>query len=93
MKMLALAGLLAFGGLAHAVVPADHMTCAQAIDTYERHGRIYVIAGGGEIVPIYGMTPIRRWRELHCNGHQETRRNYWVNTRDNDTCVIAVYCG
>ncbi|HMN67304.1 MAG TPA: hypothetical protein PKC28_02080 [Bdellovibrionales bacterium] len=90
---VALATLLS-SGLSHAaVVPADHMTCSRAIDDYERYGRIYVIAHGKDVVPIYGMAPVRRWREVTCRGRGKSRLSYWVNTLDDETCVIAVYCG
>lgn len=45
------------------------------------------------VIPIYGMAPVRRWREVTCRGRGKSRLSYWVNTLDDETCVIAVYCG
>lgn len=70
---------------------ADKMTCAQAVKHYETHKRIYVIANGSDVVPIYGMKPASKWRELSCGG----RSNLWhytVITKDDRRCPIAVYC-
>ncbi len=74
------------------VVTADKMTCEQAVDQYEKYGRIYVIAHGKNIVPIYGMIPIRKKRDLHCRGRSSMKATYHVRTRDNSRCGIAVFC-
>ncbi len=74
------------------VVTADRMTCAQAVQTYEKYGRIYVIAHGKDIVPIYGKTPINKARELWCTGRSQNKWTYTVKTLDNRRCGIAVYC-
>lgn len=71
---------------------ADHMTCAQAVSYYEKHKRIYVIANGKDVVPIYGHKPISQWRSVRCSGRGKSRRSYWVDTLDSKTCVIAAYC-
>jgi hypothetical protein len=77
---------------AHAVITADEMTCEQAIKYYAKHKRIYVVANGKDIVPLYGMTPVGESASLICKGHGKTKVSYWTETLDNDDCVFAVYC-
>lgn len=92
MKALIFLGLVMLGQFASAgtVVPA--MTCDQAIAYYEKHGRIYV-SNGYDVLPIYGMKPISKWREVVCRGRNKSRQNYWVRTSDDSSCVIASFCG
>lgn len=76
------------------VVPADEMSCAQAVAYYEKYKRIYVVGNAPhDIVPIYGMKPKSRWREVQCSGRGQGLRAYWVNTLDEKRCVIAYRCG
>lgn len=79
-------------GYLTAVVTADRMTCEQAIQTYEKCGRIYVIAHGKDIVPIYGKTPVSKARSFRCTGRGQNKWVYTVKTLDNRRCGIAVYC-
>lgn len=74
------------------IITADQMSCVQAIDTYERNGRIYVIANGKDVVPLYGMTPVRKSQSLQCNGRSKMKLTYFVRTLDKRHCGIAVYC-
>ncbi len=73
------------------VIPAETMTCADAIEFYEIYRRIYVYAGGGDIVPIYGLTPRSKWRELKCKG-RSVRSYYLTETRDDKSCAIGWHC-
>lgn len=96
MKVLSLLILFFAGTIQAEAAPrlpiADHMTCAQAVSYYEKHKRIYVIAHGKDVVPIYGHKPISEWRKVICRGRGKTRRPYWVDTLDSKRCVIAAYC-
>ncbi len=74
------------------IITADQMSCVQAIDTYERKGRIYVIANGKDVVPLYGMTPVRKSHSLQCYGRSKMKLTYFVRTQDKRHCGIAVYC-
>lgn len=74
------------------VVTADQMTCAQAVAHYEKYGRIYVVAHGKDIVPIYGMKPISQSRDLQCRGRSQMKQTYFVKTKDKARCGIAVFC-
>lgn len=96
MKAFALLGLcLLMGGHAEAArrLPiADYMTCDQAVSHYQKYKRIYVIANGKDVVPIYGHKPVSEWRQVVCRGRGKVRRSYWVDTLDSKRCVIATYC-
>lgn len=72
------------------IVTADEMTCQQAVNSYFKYGRIYVVANGKDIVPIYGMKSVLDSTPLWCSkgGHAY----YWVHTTDSNSCVIAEYC-
>lgn len=72
-------------------VPADHMTCKQAVAYYEKYKRIYVIAHGKNIVPIYGMSPVSKAATMNCGG-RVSLVYYWVNTTDKERCSVAVFC-
>ena len=92
-----LLGASAFGSdsyedFSRRVITAEQMTCAQAIKFYETHGRIYVIAHGRNVVPIYGKTPINKARSLRCIGRSKSKWVYNVKTLDDRSCGIAVYC-
>lgn len=99
--ILAAALVTIFAGAVHAqdlsvekVVPADEMTCDQAVAYYQKNKRIYKrVVGGNNVVPIYGMTPVGDWRKLTCDGRGKSRKSYYLPTRDKKDCVIAVYCG
>jgi hypothetical protein len=96
MKVLALLAFFLVGAnqveAAQRLPIADYMTCTQAINYYQKHKRIYVIANGKDVVPIYGHKPISEWRGLVCRGRGKVRRSYWVDTLDSKQCVIGVYC-
>lgn len=101
-KIIAVLGFLMMGTGAYAgdyyegysrnIVTADQMTCAQAVSYYETYGRIYVIAHGKNVLPIYGKTPISKARSLRCTGRSQSKWVYNVKTLDDRTCGIAVYC-
>lgn len=94
-KLLALfvaVGAWVYGGEAMAVTTADQMTCDQAVAYYKKNKRIYVLSHGKDIVPIYGMKPIQDVTSLRCEGRAKSMRSYWVQTQDDDQCVIAAYC-
>lgn len=72
---------------------ASQMTCNQAVQYYQDHHRIYILANGKDIVPIYGMTPYNERRNLTCSKPHQWMHFYWVKTLDSDSCFIAAYCG
>lgn len=74
------------------IVTADQMSCIEAVNTYEKYGRIYVVANGKDVVPLYGMTPIRKSNSLQCYGRSKMKVTYFVRTNDKRHCAIAVYC-
>jgi hypothetical protein len=86
--LLALAGPCTQAG-AQAI--ADNMTCAQAVSYYERNGRIYKIANGKDVIPIYNGVPVSREPALHCEwGYMKAP--YRTKTLDNRRCVISYRC-
>lgn len=96
MKILFVLGMFVAGTMqaeaARRLPIADYMTCADAVSHYQKYKRIYVIANGKDVVPIYGHKPISEWRGLICKGRGKVRRSYWVDTLDSKQCVIATYC-
>lgn len=73
------------------VIPAEHMTCEEAMAFYAKYKRIYVIANHKDIVPIYGPKPRAEWRTLHCKGRSRLAF-YWHATKDEKYCYIGAYC-
>ena len=49
---------------AHAQAIADNMTCQQAINYYEKNGRISKYAHGKNVIPIYNGVPVSKKRQL-----------------------------
>lgn len=95
MKALCLLALVFTG-----IVPAEaarrlpiagNMSCAQAVGYYQKHKRIYVIANGNDVVPIFGHKPAAEWQNLVCS-RGSSPRFYWVDTLDRKRCAIAAYC-
>jgi hypothetical protein len=86
--MILLLGLCANAG-AQAI--ADNMTCAQAVSHYERNGRIYKIAHGKDVIPIYLGVPVSRRNALYCD-YGQIKAPYSLKTTDNRRCVIAYQC-
>jgi hypothetical protein len=70
---------------------SDDMTCAEAIDHFERTGEINIMQDG-QVLPITQGTPIRKADMLNCTGNG-MRFETMVKTRDDPQCVIAAYCG
>jgi hypothetical protein len=62
---------------------ANDMSCSQAQNYYNSHGRIYVRTNG-TVVPIYGLV-------RYCGGG-ETASPYWVRTADGVRCVLGYRC-
>lgn len=92
-------GLLALGisnaaqaGSRAPMVPAHTMTCEEAVVFYQTYKRIYVLANGKDLVPLYGMTPIAERSKLVCRGRGKMKAAYWIRTTDTSSCVIAVRC-
>jgi len=80
---------LASGASAQAI--ADNMTCAQAVSQYERNGRIYKLAHGKDVIPIYNGVPVSQQNRLFCDwGYRKTP--YSTKTTDNKRCVISYRC-
>jgi hypothetical protein len=70
---------------------SQDMTCAQAVEVYEKDKRIMTI-NEGQVLPIYQGTPIRQADMLNCSGDQDERFETMVPTKDDPQCVIAAYC-
>jgi len=85
MKTILLATVLAFSS-ASAFAGSVNMTCAQAQNHYNTHGRITVRTGSGDLVPIYGLVG-RNGCEA---GYQASA--YWVSATDDSTCVLGYRC-
>ena len=64
---------------------------AQAVSTYERNGRIYKLAHGKDVIPIYNGVPVSQKNRLVCDwGYMKTA--YYTKTLDNKRCVISYRC-
>jgi len=83
--------LFGFSTNAGAQAIADNMTCAQAVSHYERNGRIYKIAHGKDVIPIYLGVPVSRRSALRCD-YGQIAAPYSLKTTDNRRCVIAYQC-
>lgn len=70
---------------------ADQMTCAQAVAAYAKNGRILKIAGGKDVIPLYGFTPIAKAAALVCPPDRGMA-SVTVKTTDNRRCEIGVRC-
>jgi hypothetical protein len=93
MRIIA-AGMIVLLGLctnADSQAIADNMTCAQAVSHYERNGRIYKIAHGKDVIPIYLGVPVSRRNALRCD-YGQIIAPYSLRTTDNRRCVIAYQC-
>lgn len=90
--LLASVMILAFGVEAHAQQAiADNMTCAQAQSHYEQTGRIYKIANGKDVIPIYVGVPLSRKNQLRCD-YGDIKMGYSTKTTDNRRCQLAWVC-
>jgi hypothetical protein len=85
MKKILLATVIALSS-ASAFAGSVDMTCAQAQNYYNTHGRITVRTGSGDLVPIYGLV-----NRNACQGHY-TASPYWVRATDDATCVLGYRC-
>lgn len=77
--VIALSSASAFAG-------SVDMSCAQAQNYYNTHGRITVRTGTGDLVPIYGLVS----RNACPGGY--TASPYWVRATDTNTCVLGYRC-
>ena len=69
---------------------ADNMTCAEAVNYYERNGRIYK-RNGKDVIPIYNGVPVSKRKALHCNwGYIE--QGYSLRTKDKRRCTVSYRC-
>lgn len=82
----------AFVPAAQALVTADQMTCARAVATYEKNGRIYVSTRSGTILPIYDGVPVSQKSRLNCPSADENAQRYNVRTKDARACTISYVC-
>lgn len=83
---------MAFAPLAQARVTADQMTCAMAVASYEKNGRIYVRSGSGTVLPIYDGVPVSQKTSLSCPSADEDAQRYNVRTSDAHACTISYRC-
>ena len=89
---LAVAATFAFSTEAFAQQAiADNMTCAQAQSYYEANGRIYKIANGKDVIPIYVGVPLSRKNQLRCD-YDEIKMTYATKTTDTRRCPLAWVC-
>jgi hypothetical protein len=72
---------------AHAQAIADNMTCKQAINYYERNGRISKFVHGKNVIPIYNGVAVSKRRQLKCS---TTAIKF--KTTDNARCPVAYKC-
>lgn len=77
---------------AHALVTADQMTCAMAVASYEKNGRIYVRTRSGTVLPIYDGVPVSQKTSLNCPSADEDAQRYNVRTKDAHYCTISFVC-
>ncbi|MEC9343707.1 MAG: hypothetical protein VYD64_07650 [Pseudomonadota bacterium] len=70
-----------------AVAQSVAMSCAQAVSTYERSGRISVTTRGGATLPLYEGVKVSARSSLRCSTVGVT-----VAASDNRRCVIAYKC-
>jgi hypothetical protein len=91
-RLLALASLMAaFVSPVLAQSIADQMSCAQAVAAYAKDGRILKIAGGKDVIPLYGFIPIAKAGALVCPPERGVA-SVIVKTTDNRRCEIGVRC-
>ena len=72
---------------AQAQAIADNMSCQQAVNYYERNGRISKVAHGRTVVPIYDGVAVSKRRQLKCSSI-----GIKFKTTDNARCVVAYKC-
>ena len=63
------------------------MSCAQAVATYERSGRITVRSRSGTTLPFYDGVPVSRRSSQRCSQAPVS-----VAASDNPRCIIAYRC-
>lgn len=73
-------------GVANAQI-ADNMTCQQAVQYYERNGRISKITTGNTTIPIYNGVPVSQRSTLRCS-----TSSVYLKTLDNPRCTVAYKC-
>lgn len=78
--------------VAVAQVTVDQMTCASAVATYERNGRVYVRTRSGVVLPIYNGVPVSQKSRLSCSSADENAQRYNVRTKDARYCTISYVC-
>jgi hypothetical protein len=72
---------------AQAQTVADNMTCQQAINYYEKNGRISKYTNGKNVIPIYSGVPVSKMKQLEC-----TSEGIRFKTTDNPRCMVAYKC-
>ena len=86
-SILALVILGLFGSSALAAAPVRltrNMTCEQTREYSEGNGRVYVVANGKDVIPLYGYVD-------RC-GYSEIQSPVYVKTLDNSHCLIGFRC-
>jgi hypothetical protein len=66
---------------------ADNMTCQQAINYYEKNGRISKYTHGKSVIPIYNGVPVSKRRQQKC-----TTAGIRFKTTNNPRCIVAYRC-
>jgi hypothetical protein len=75
----------------NAQTTADQMTCEQAVNYFEKNGRISIVAHKKNIIPFYIGIPRRDSAKLRC-GKGDGVTYYMIKTIDNNRCVISIFC-
>ena len=70
---------------------SNNMSCSAAVAYYERHGKIYTIAAGRDVVPIYDAVPASQRNTYICQqGYRLVPRT--LATADSRRCTIGYKC-
>ena len=88
---IAAAIVLCLCGQTAAQTVSNNMSCSAAIAYYESHGKIYTIAAGRDVVPIYDAVPASQRNFYICQqGYRLVPRT--LVTADSRRCTIGYKC-
>lgn len=87
-RVLCLAVVMASALPLPAIAQTVGMSCAQAVATYERTGRITITSRSGAVLPLYDGVPASQRSGLRC-----PQVPISVIASDTPRCTIAYKCG
>ncbi len=87
-RVLSLAVLIASALPLPAIAQTVGMSCAQAVATYERTGRITITSRTGAVLPLYDGVPVSQRSGLRCPQVAVS-----VIASDSPRCTVAYKCG